>query len=120
MGKTSDSEMYDGGCIFIDSATGFIPLVLQVNLNTHETLNAIHNFEQVCCNHEVVPQVYHSDNATVFTSEGMAKKLKRFAQIITFAGTGAHHHNGMAKHVIGMITNMLHMMMAATCSHTLA
>jgi hypothetical protein len=26
----------------------------------------------------------------------------------------------MAKHVIGMITNMLHMMMAATCSHTLA
>jgi hypothetical protein len=31
----------DGGCIFIDSTTGFIHLVLQVNLNTHETLNAI-------------------------------------------------------------------------------
>jgi hypothetical protein len=43
-GKTSDSEMFDGGCIFIDSTTGFIHLVLQVNLNTHETLNAIHEF----------------------------------------------------------------------------
>jgi hypothetical protein len=40
----------------------------------------------------------------VFTSEGMAKKLKRIAQIITFAGPGAHHHNGMAKHAIGTIT----------------
>jgi hypothetical protein len=26
MGKMSDSEMFDGGCIFIDSATGFIHL----------------------------------------------------------------------------------------------
>jgi hypothetical protein len=34
----------------------------------------------------------------------MAKKLKRIAQIITFAGPGAHHHNGMAKHAIGTIT----------------
>jgi hypothetical protein len=24
MGKMSDSEMYDGGCVFIDFATGFI------------------------------------------------------------------------------------------------
>jgi hypothetical protein len=90
MGKMSDSEMFDGGCVFIDSATGFIHLVLQVNRNTHETLNGIHEFEQVCRNHGVVPQLYHSDNASVFTSEGMAEKLKRFPQIITFAGAGAH------------------------------
>jgi hypothetical protein len=81
MGKMSDSEMFDGSCIFIDSVTGFIHLVLQVNLNMHETLNAIHEFEQVCRDHGVVPQLYHSDNASVFTSEGMAEKLKRFAQI---------------------------------------
>jgi hypothetical protein len=42
MGKTFDSEMYDGGCVFIDSATGFIHHVLQVNLNMHEMLKAIH------------------------------------------------------------------------------
>ncbi len=77
MGKTSDSEMFDGGCVFIDSATGFIHLVLQVNLNMHETLNATHEFEQVCRDHGVVPQLYHFDNAAVFTSEGMAEKLKR-------------------------------------------
>jgi hypothetical protein len=54
MGKTSDSEMSDGGCVFIDSATGFIHLVLQVNLNTHEMLNAIHEFEQACHDHGVI------------------------------------------------------------------
>jgi hypothetical protein len=117
MGKMSDSEMFDGGCIFIDSAMGFIHLVLQVNLNTHETLNSIHEFEQVCHDHGVVPQVYHSDNATVFTSEVMAKKLKRFAQIITFAGTGAHHHNGMAKCAVGSITNMARTMMLHAAIH---
>jgi hypothetical protein len=117
MGKMSDSEMFDGGCIFIDSAMGFIHLVLQVNLNMHETLNSIHEFEQVCHDHGVVPQVYHSDNAAVFTSEVMAKKLKRFAQIITFAGTGAHHHNGMAKCAIGSITNMARTMMLHAAIH---
>jgi hypothetical protein len=117
MGKMSDSEIFDGGCVFIDSATGFIHLVLQVNLNMHETLNAIHEFEQVCHDHGVVPQLYHSDNASVFTSEGMAEKLKRFAQIITFAGAGAHHHNGMAKRAIGMITNMARTMMLHAAIH---
>jgi hypothetical protein len=118
MGKTSsDSEMYDGCCISIDSATSFIHLVLQVNLNTHETCNTIHEFEQVCHDHGVIPQVCHSDNATVFTSEDMAEKLKRFAQIITFAGTGAHHHNGMAEHVIGTITNMACTMMLHEAIH---
>jgi hypothetical protein len=47
----------------------------------------------------------------------MAKKLKRFAQIITFAGTGAHHHNGMAKCAIGSITNMARTMMLHAAIH---
>jgi hypothetical protein len=117
MGKMSDSEMFDGSCVFIDSVTGFIHLVLQVNLNTHETLNAIHEFEQVCRDHGVVPQLYHSDNASVFTSEGMAERLKRFAQIIMFAGAGAHHHNGMAEHAIGTIPNMARTMMLHAAIH---
>jgi hypothetical protein len=112
--------MYDGGCVIIDSATGFIHLVLQVNLNMHKMLNAIHEFEQVCRDNGVIPQVYHSNNAAVFTSEGMAEKLKRFAQIITFAGTGAHHHNGMAKRAIGMITNMVRTMMLRAATHSMA
>jgi hypothetical protein len=77
MGKMSDSEMFDGGCVFINSTTGCIHLVLQVNLNMHKTLNSFHEFEQVCHNHGVI-QLYHSNNAAVFTSEGMAEKLKRF------------------------------------------
>jgi hypothetical protein len=109
--------MFYGGCVFVDSATGFIHLVLQVNLNTHKTLNAIREFEQVCHDHGVIPQLYHSNNANVFTSEGMVKKLKRFAQIITFAGAGAHHHNGMTEHEIGTITNMACTMMLHAAIH---
>ncbi len=71
----------------------------------------------MCHDHGVVPQVYYSDNAAVFTSEGMAEKLKRFAQIILFAGTGAHHHNGMAEHAIGMFTNMVCTMMLHAAIH---
>jgi hypothetical protein len=80
-------------------------------------LNAIHEFEQVCHDHGVVPQVYDSNNATIFTSESMAVKLKKFAQIIMFAGTGAHHHNGMAERAIGMSTNMARMMMLHAAIH---
>jgi hypothetical protein len=64
--------------------------------------------------------MYHSDNAAVFTSEGMAEKLKRFAQIITFAGAGPHHHNCTAERAIGTITNMARSHNDATCCHTLA
>jgi hypothetical protein len=71
----------------------------------------------VCHVHQVVPQAYHSNNAAVFTPEGIAKKLRRFAQIITFVGTRAHHHNGMAEHAIGTITNMAHTMMLLAALH---
>jgi hypothetical protein len=61
--------------------------------------------------------LYHSDNTSVFTSESMAEKLKKFAQIIMFAGAGAHHHNGMAERAIGTITNMAHTMMLHAAIH---
>ena len=60
MGKTAESQMYDGGCVFVDEATGLIYVVLQVNLNTHETLAAIEEFELMCRDNGVIPQVYHS------------------------------------------------------------
>jgi hypothetical protein len=33
-------------------------------------------------------------------SSGFSTSLRTFAQIINFAGTGAHHHNGVAEHTI--------------------
>ncbi len=35
-GKTSENEMYCGGCIYVDHATGFLHVEFQKHLNTHE------------------------------------------------------------------------------------
>ena len=88
--------MFSGGCLFINHASGFIHVEFQTHLNTHETINAKDNFELMCQDNGVVAQSYVSDNGSVFTSSGFTNKLHEFAQIIHFAATGAHHHNGTA------------------------
>ena len=54
----------------------------------------------MCRDNGVVPVQYQSDNGSAFTLSGFTAKLKEFAQIICFAGTGAHHHNGTAERAI--------------------
>jgi hypothetical protein len=43
-GKTSENELYCGGCIFVDHATGHLHVEIQMHLNTHETLEAKESF----------------------------------------------------------------------------
>ena len=97
-GKTKSDEMFTGGCIFVDHASGFIHVEMQVNLNTHETLKAKEKFELTTCRqYGVTPQEYYlADNSKVFTSSEFTRNLSTFAQIMRFAGVGAHHHNGIA------------------------
>jgi transposase InsO family protein len=47
----------------------------------------------MCRDNGVIPQVYVLDNGSAFTSAAFTAKLQQFAQIIHFAGVGAHHHN---------------------------
>jgi hypothetical protein len=47
-GKTSSDEMYCGGCIFVDHASGYLHIEFQKHLNTHETLEAKQKFELMC------------------------------------------------------------------------
>jgi hypothetical protein len=95
-GKTSENEMYCGGCIFVDHATGH-HVEFQKHLNTHETLEAKESFELMCHDHGVIPQAYHSDNGSSFTSSGFMARLCEFAQVMSFAGAGAHHHVSVAE-----------------------
>jgi hypothetical protein len=87
--KTSENEMYCGGCIFVDHATGHLHVEFQKHLNTHETLEAKESFELMCCDHGVIPQAYHSDNVSSFTSSGFTARLHEFAQVMSFARAGA-------------------------------
>jgi hypothetical protein len=72
-GKTSDGDLYTGGCLFIDHATGFVHTELQRHLNTDETLGAKEAFELMCRDVGVIPQEYLSDNGSAFTSQGFAR-----------------------------------------------
>ena len=116
-GKTSDSEMYSGGCIYVDHATGYLHVEFQKRLNTHETLEAKEKFELMCRDHGVIPQAYHSDNGSSFTSKGFTAKLLEFAQVTSFAGAGAHHHNGTAERAIQTIMSMSRTMMLHAAIH---
>jgi hypothetical protein len=119
-GKTSENEMYCGGCVFVDHATGHLHMEFQKHLNTHETLEAKESFELMCCDHGVIPQAYHSDNGSSFTSSGCTQDLlHEFAQVTSFAGdrAGAHHHNGTSERAIQTIMNMSHTMMLHAALH---
>ena len=116
-GKMSPDDMYDGSCIYFDHALGFIHCEHQVNLTTHETLQAKEHFEQMCHDYGVIPQTYMSDNGKPFVSRDYEQHLATFKQIQNFAGVGAHHHNGMAECAIQTIISIVRTMMLHSTIH---
>jgi hypothetical protein len=58
-----------------------------------------------------------SDNASSFTSEEYTRHLSRFAQVQSFAGVGAHHHNGIAERTIQTIMSAARTMMLHAAIH---
>ena len=116
-GKTKLEEMYTGGCIFVDHASGYIFVEHQVSLNSHETLKAKESFERMCRNTGVVPQEFLADNSKTFTSAEFSRNLANFQQVIRFAGVGAHHHNGIAERNIRTIMAIARTMMLHSAIH---
>jgi GAG-pre-integrase domain len=116
-GKTAKDEMYVGGCLFNDHASGFVHVEFQSHLTTHETLMSKENYELMCRDNGVVPQSYLSDNAKCFTAKEFAEKLSLFEQIVRFAGVGAHHHNGNAERSIQTIMSIARTMMLHAAIH---
>jgi hypothetical protein len=116
-GKTKLDDMYTGGCIFVDHASGYIFVEDQVSLNLHETLKAKESFERMCRNTGVTPQDYLADNLKTFTSAEFSRNLSDFQQVIRFAGVGAHHHNGIAERNIRTIMAVARTMMLHSAIH---
>ena len=116
-GKEHDDERYTGGCIFVDHSTGYIHVVHQTHLNSHETLKAKHSYEALCRDYGVIPQSFISDNGTAFTSADFNQDLQRFRQVHQFAGVGAHHHNGVAERAIQTIMSMARTILHHAATH---
>ena len=109
--------MYTGGAIYVDMATNLVHVEFQHHLNTHETLAATVEFEQMCLDAGVIPQEYLSDNGSAFTSKKYMAHLRQFSQISRFAGMGAHHHNGVAEWAIQTIMSIAWTMMLHAAIH---
>jgi hypothetical protein len=92
-GRSLNSDMFAGGCLFIDHASNFVHVEFQKHLNTHETLKAKQNFELMARDSGVIPQSYGGS----FTSTKFTEHLGTLKQVVKFAGVGAHHHNGHAE-----------------------
>ena len=116
-GKTKEDDMYSGGCIFVDHATGLIHIELQSKLNTHETSKSKDSFEAMCRDEGVIPQSYLTDNGSSFTSKEYTDRLKHFKQTASFAGVGAHHGNGVAERAIRTIMSVARTMMLHAAIH---
>ena len=116
-GKTKDSNLYCGGCIFVDHASGHVHVELQPSLHSHATIEAKEAYEAFCRDLGVVPQKYLSDNGAAFTSSKFKKHLSAFNQTIRYAGVGAHHHNGQAERAIQTIMSIARTMMIHSTLH---
>ena len=116
-GCSKDADMYTGGAIYVDMATNLVHVEFQRHLNTHKTLAATAEFEWMCLDAGVIPQEYLSDNGSAFTSKEYMTHLRQFSQISRFAGVGAHHHNGVAEHVIQTIMSIARTMMLHAAIH---
>ena len=116
-GKTKETELFTGGCVFVDHASGYVHVELQKHLNTDETLLAKEAYELMCRDVGVIPQEYLSDNGAAFTSQGFSKHLTTFQQVSKFAGVGAHHHNGIAERTIQTIMSIARAMLIHQAIH---
>ena len=116
-GKTPTDQMYCGGAIFVDQASGYIFIQSQVAFSSEETLQAKLTFERMCLSHGVNVTSYMSDNGAAFSSKEFTNDIIKRGQHAKYSGVGAHHHNGVAERAIMTISNMSRTMMlhAAIC-----
>ena len=80
-GKSDQSDMFSGGCVFIDHASGFVSIKHQVAINATETVKAKLTFEREAQSQRVVIKVYHTDNGIFNSSDFMEELLKKQPKI---------------------------------------
>ena len=110
-GKTPTDQMYCGGAIFVDQASGYIFIQPQVSFSAEETLQAKLTFERMCLSYGVKVTSFISDNGSAFSSNEFVSDIINRGQDARYSGVGAHHHNGIAERAILTISNMSRTMM---------
>jgi hypothetical protein len=102
-GKEAAHEMFTGGTVFVDDASGYFHVENQVSLSAAETIRAKHRFERSAIQGGVQILGYRGDNG-IYRSRDFSNDLLRLGQSIKFSGVGAHHQNGIAERAIQTIS----------------
>ena len=76
-GMSDPSEIFSGGCVFIDHTSGYVSINNQVDINATKTVKEKLTFEGEAQNNGVVIKGYHTDNGIFNTSELMEYLLKK-------------------------------------------
>ena len=116
-GSTPAEDMYCGGCIFVDHASGYIETCHQVSLSAADTVKSKIRFERKASQEGVTIQSYHSDNG-IFNSTDFMEHLNARNQTIRFSGAGAAHQNGIAERAIKTMVNMARTMLIHADLHS--
>ena len=82
-GREKDHEIYSGGTIFIDEASGFMFNQNQISLGAAETMRTNHAFEREAHRYGVKILGYRGDNG-VYKSQEFEKDIKELKQTMQF------------------------------------
>jgi transposase InsO family protein len=104
-GHSSTRHGYEGGCIFVDGASGWIFHHAQKSLAASDTIRSKLLFEREAADVNVKIKEIHSDNG-VFQSQEFRDHCANMNQKLTFSAVGAKHQNAIAENVIRTVCNM--------------
>ena len=104
-GKSDPSDMFSGGCVFIDNASGYVSIKHHVAINATETVREKLTFEREAQSQGVVIKGYYTDNGILNASEFMEELLKK-QKNIRFSGAGTSHKNGASERAIKTVVTM--------------
>jgi len=96
---TGTTQLYKGGTIFCDAASGYVHVEHQVGLTSYEMIASKLSFERICMEAGITVTSYHTDNG-IFHSTEFLKELHEKGQGIKMSGVSAQFQNGAAENTI--------------------
>ena len=88
-GKSEPSDMFSGGCVFIDLASGYVIINHQLAINATEIIKKKHNFEREDKSQGVIINLYYTDNG-IFNTPKFVEEMMKKQQKIRCVGLVPH------------------------------
>ena len=98
-GQTLQTQAFQGGTVFCDTASTHLHVENQIGFAAHETVQSKSTFERDAAQVGIKVQGHCTDNG-VCTLKGFGHSSEDNNQIIHHSGVGGHHHNGVAENAI--------------------